>query len=66
MIGKITILCPDIIQYYFALQKLYAEYELQGITEEKLNSQHWQSFEQRMVTEEAACALTGADLDENG
>ena len=33
---------------------------------DKLNSQHWQSIEQRMQTEEAACVLTGADANENG
>ena len=39
---------------------------MQGITEEKLLSQHWQSIEQRMNTEEAACQLTGTELEENG
>jgi hypothetical protein len=42
------------------------EFELQGIEADKLNSQHWQSIEQRMTTEEAACQLTGADNEENG
>lgn len=46
-------------------QKLYPEFELIGIAEQKLNSQHWQSVEQRMTTEEAACALTGAEADDN-
>ena len=38
---------------------------MQGIPEDKLNTQTWQSVEQRMSTEEAACALS-ADADENG
>ena len=33
---------------------------------DKLNSQYWQSIDQRMQTEEAACVLTGADANENG
>lgn len=47
-------------------QKIYAEFELQGVEEDKLNTQHWNSIEQRMQTEEAACVLTGADTGENG
>ena len=50
----------------YALQKLHAEFELQGIEAEKLNSQHWATIEQRMATEEAACQLTGTEMDENG
>ena len=37
-----------------------------GVPEQKLNSQHWQNVEQRMITEEAACVLTGAEAEENG
>ena len=37
---------------------------MQGTPADKLNSSQWQSIEQRMATEEAACALTG-DMDEN-
>ena len=37
-----------------------------GVPENKLNSQHWQNVEQRMQTEEAACVLTGAEVEENG
>ena len=48
------------------LQKIHVEFELQGIEADKLNSQHWQSIEQRMTTEEAACQLAGADNEENG
>jgi len=46
-------------------QKLYPEFEMMGIDVEKLNTQHWQSVEQRMQTEEAACALT-ASADDDG
>eukprot|EP00095_Tigriopus_kingsejongensis_P011606 maker-scaffold859_size87536-snap-gene-0.9 protein:Tk11606 transcript:maker-scaffold859_size87536-snap-gene-0.9-mRNA-1 annotation:"calcium-dependent secretion activator isoform x4" len=46
-------------------KKLYPEFELIGISPDKLNSQHWQNVEQRMTTEEAACALTGAEADDN-
>ncbi|CAB4059885.1 CADPS [Lepeophtheirus salmonis] len=45
--------------------KIYNEYELQGVEEDKLNSQHWQAITQRMTTEEAACVLTGAEAEEN-
>ena len=54
------------LKLIFSRQKIHAEFELQGIEADKLNSQHWLSIEQRMTTEEAACQLTGADNDENG
>ena len=38
---------------------------MQGIAENKLNLAQWQRVEERMSTEEAACALT-TDGDENG
>ncbi|XP_071749164.1 calcium-dependent secretion activator isoform X2 [Lepeophtheirus salmonis] len=47
------------------VKKIYNEYELQGVEEDKLNSQHWQAITQRMTTEEAACVLTGAEAEEN-
>ena len=47
-------------------QKIYGEFELMSIPEQKLNTQQWQSIEQRMQTEEAACVLTGAEAEENG
>ena len=47
-------------------QKIYGEFELMSIPENKLNTQQWQSIEQRMQTEEAACVLTGAEAEENG
>lgn len=37
---------------------------MQGINEEKLHTQQWQSVEQRMTTEEASCELSGADNDD--
>ena len=52
--------------YCFFLQKLYAEFEMQGLEEDKLDTPKWQSVQQRMQTEEAACVLTGADTGENG
>ena len=53
-------------QRFGFFQKLYGEFELIGVPEQKLCSQHWQNIEQRMQTEEAACVLTGAEADENG
>jgi len=48
------------------VKKLYAEFEMQGLEEDKLDTPKWQSVQQRMQTEEAACVLTGADTGENG
>ncbi|CAG0888772.1 unnamed protein product [Darwinula stevensoni] len=39
------------------VKKLYSDFELQGLMEDKLNSQTYQAIAQRMHTEEAACAL---------
>ncbi|XP_065559138.1 calcium-dependent secretion activator-like isoform X3 [Artemia franciscana] len=39
-------------------KKVYSDFELQGIEEEKLNSKTYQSTLQRIQTEEATCALT--------
>ena len=57
---------PNWSSIFRFLQKVYPEFELQGIQEQKLNSQHWQSVEQRMTTEEAACSLSADADDENG
>lgn len=38
-------------------QKIYTDFELQGVMEEKLNTKTYQTISQRMATEEAACAL---------
>ena len=43
------------------LQKVYTEYELQGMEEEKLQSNHYAQVEQRMATEEATCQLQSAE-----
>lgn len=40
------------------LQKIYSDFELQGVMEDKLNSKAYQTVSQRMQTEEATCALT--------
>lgn len=49
------------------LQKLYSDFELQGVMEDKLNSKTYQSIAARMHTEEATCALTmsarGVDIE---
>ena len=47
-------------------QTLKGDFELCGVEENKLNSQHWQNVEQRMQTEEAAFALAGGEVAENG
>lgn len=46
------------------LQKIYSDFELQGVLEDKLNSKAYQSVAQRMNTEEATCALTMPDVAE--
>ena len=51
---------------FLTLQKLYTEFELQGMEEEKLNSQFYTQVSQRMATEEATCVLSNADQAENG
>ncbi|XP_030568216.1 calcium-dependent secretion activator isoform X4 [Drosophila novamexicana] len=48
--------------------KIYSDFELQGVLEDKLNSKAYQTVIQRMTAEEATCALTmpeGTDGDEN-
>ncbi|XP_018792530.1 PREDICTED: calcium-dependent secretion activator isoform X3 [Bactrocera latifrons] len=49
-------------------KKIYSDFELQGVLEDKLNSKAYQTVAQRMATEEATCALTMPDVvecDEN-
>ncbi|EDV90927.1 GH23953 [Drosophila grimshawi] len=49
--------------------KIYSDFELQGVLEDKLNSKSYQTVIQRMTAEEATCALTMPDVadgDENG
>ncbi|XP_016903855.1 calcium-dependent secretion activator isoform X3 [Apis cerana] len=52
------------------VKKIYSDFELQGVIEEKLNSTTYQTISKRMQTEEASCALTSVQneegLSENG
>ncbi|KAL0267753.1 UNVERIFIED_CONTAM: hypothetical protein PYX00_009930 [Menopon gallinae] len=49
------------------VKKMYSDFELQGVMEDKLNSKIYQTVSQRMQTEEATCALSmpqgGGDED---
>ncbi|XP_017062040.1 calcium-dependent secretion activator isoform X1 [Drosophila ficusphila] len=47
------------------IKKIYSDFELQGILEDKLNSKAYQAVAQRMATEEATCALTMPDVSED-
>lgn len=40
------------------MKKIYSDFELQGVIQEKLNSMTYQTISKRMQTEEATCALT--------
>ncbi|KAJ3639307.1 hypothetical protein Zmor_002672 [Zophobas morio] len=40
------------------VKKIYSDFELQGVMEDKLNSKAYQTIAQRMQTEEATCVLT--------
>ncbi|XP_047003794.1 calcium-dependent secretion activator-like [Schistocerca americana] len=46
------------------VKKLYSDFELQGVMEDKLNSKTYQRISQRMQTEEATCALTMSSCQE--
>ncbi|XP_068152972.1 LOW QUALITY PROTEIN: calcium-dependent secretion activator [Drosophila tropicalis] len=46
------------------IKKIYSDFELQGILEDKLNSKAYQAIAQRMATEEATCALTMPEVTE--
>ncbi|XP_074000165.1 calcium-dependent secretion activator 1 isoform X2 [Rhodnius prolixus] len=54
------------------VKKLYSDFELQGVMEDKLKSKTYQTVSSRMQTEEATCALTmssrrdGEGNDEEG
>ncbi|KAK9758790.1 MUN domain [Popillia japonica] len=54
------------------VKKVYSDFELQGVMEDKLNSKAYQTISQRMQTEEATCSLTlgqaesGEVLDDDG
>lgn len=45
------------------LQKIYSDFELQGVMEDKLNSKAYQTVAQRMQAEEATCQLTMTSED---
>ncbi|XP_051862176.1 calcium-dependent secretion activator isoform X3 [Drosophila albomicans] len=50
------------------IKKIYSDFELQGVLEDKLNSKAYQTVAQRMTAEEATCALSMPDVadgDEN-
>lgn len=46
------------------VKKIYSDFELQGVIEEKLNSTTYQTISKRMQTEEASCALTSVQNEE--
>ncbi|XP_076236618.1 calcium-dependent secretion activator 1 isoform X2 [Calliopsis andreniformis] len=48
------------------VKKIYSDFELQGIEQEKLNSMTYQTISKRMQTEEATCALTMSAQNEEG
>ncbi|XP_063992218.1 calcium-dependent secretion activator isoform X2 [Diachasmimorpha longicaudata] len=48
------------------VKKVYTDFELQGVIEEKLNSKTYQTVLQRMQTEEATCALTMSSQNDEG
>ncbi|XP_054745815.1 calcium-dependent secretion activator-like [Anastrepha obliqua] len=45
-------------------KKIYSDFELQGVLEDKLNSKAYQTVAQRVATEEATCALSMPDVAE--
>merc|ERR1719234_2585339 len=47
------------------VKKMYNEYELHGMTDEKIRTAHFNQVEQRMATEEATCALQNAEHSDN-
>ncbi|XP_064537610.1 calcium-dependent secretion activator isoform X4 [Drosophila montana] len=46
------------------IKKIYSDFELQGVLEDKLNSKAYQTVIQRMNAEEATCALTMPEVAE--
>jgi calcium-dependent secretion activator len=44
-------------------QKMYSDFELQGVIDDKLNSKIYQNVASRMHTEEATCSLLLAQQD---
>ncbi|CAB3258676.1 unnamed protein product [Arctia plantaginis] len=48
------------------LKKMYSDFELQGVIDDKLNSKVYQSVAARMHTEEATCSLLLSQQDASG
>ncbi|KAL7290105.1 hypothetical protein TKK_0015827 [Trichogramma kaykai] len=48
------------------VKKVYSDFELQGVMEDKLNSKTYQTIAQRMQTEEATCALSMNSQNDEG
>ncbi|XP_034670415.1 calcium-dependent secretion activator isoform X2 [Drosophila subobscura] len=46
------------------IKKIYSDFELQGVLEDKLNSKAYQMVSVRMATEEATCSLTMPEVGE--
>ncbi|XP_041449310.1 calcium-dependent secretion activator isoform X7 [Drosophila obscura] len=46
------------------IKKIYSDFELQGVLEDKLNSKAYQTVSVRMATEEATCSLTMPEVGE--
>ena len=75
-LGDMLVTMPDmvvilsdmvvILSVMVILQKLYTEYELQGMEAEKLNTNFYVQVSQRMATEEATCVLSNADQADTG
>ncbi|XP_046406237.1 calcium-dependent secretion activator, partial [Ischnura elegans] len=54
--------CTCLLQ---VVKKLYSDFELQGVMEDKLNSKTYQTVSQRMQTEETTCELTMSTRKDN-
>lgn len=50
----------------FILQKIYSDFELQGVMEDKLNSKAYQTISSRIQAEEATLALISGQQDGDG
>lgn len=57
-VSQMLTLCVNLLTGHRLFQKIYSDFELQGVMEDKLNSKAYQTVSQRMATEEATCALT--------
>lgn len=50
----------------FSIQKIYSDFELQGVMEDKLNSKAYQTVANRMQAEEATCQMSMPEGDDDG